>query len=283
MLVLIVMCLAVLFIYRSMDRIQTDSQPPKINMDTQLLTVSVQDPKSALTQGVTATDDVDGDVTASLLVESISLLSSDGTVSVGYAAFDHAGNVAKAHREVRYSDYNSPRFTLNKPLIYTYGQSFDILSNIGAVDVIDGDIQHRIRATATEGASISTIGTHMVQFRVSNSLGDTVTLQFPVEVYTADTYNASLSLTDYLIYLPEGSSFDAEDYLDTFTVAGEKYSLESGLPRNFSLKTSGQVSTQTPGTYVVEYRVTYTDRNEASPDLNKEYTGYSKLIVVVEG
>ena len=40
---------------------------------------------------------------------------------------------------------------------------------------------------------------------------------------------------------------------------------------------------QSPGVYTVEYRVTFTDRDEKNPDFDRKYTGYSKLIVVVEG
>lgn len=283
LLVLIVLCLAVFFGYRTVDQIRTDTKAPTIDMDTQPLEVSVQDSKSTLLQGITAADNVDGDVTGSIVVESIRLLDSDGSVSVGYAAFDSSGNVAKATREAKYTDYESPKFTLSDPLIYTYGHSFDILSTIGAVDVIDGDIQHRVRATVTEEKAISEMGIHKVQFQVTNSLGDTVTEIFPVEVCAADTYNATLTLKDYLIYLPVGSRFNAASYLDTFTFLGEEHRLGTVLPADYSLKTRGQVRTSAPGTYTVEYRVTYTDRDERNPEFDKDYIGYSKLIVVVEG
>lgn len=283
LLVLIALCLAVFFSYRAIDKARTDTQAPKINMQDQVLEVSVEDPRSALIQGITASDSTDGDVTDSIVVESIRLLSKDGSISVGYAAFDSAGNVAKAQRDARFTDYHSPRFTLNGPLLYRYGHSFDILSTIGAEDVIDGDIQHRVRATVTEATSLTALGTHRVRFQVTNSLGDTVTAVFPVEVYSSDTYNATLTLTDYLVYLPKGSEFDAASYLDTFTFLGETHILGEVLPENYSLKTRGQVQPNYPGTYTLEYRLTYTERNEKNSEYDREYMGYSKLIVVVEG
>lgn len=280
---LILLCLAVFYGYRAYDRMRTDTKAPEIQMDEQIPEVSVGDPKSALLQGITATDKTDGDVTASLVVESITLLDSEGNLQVTCAAFDSAGNVAKAQRQAKCSDYESPRFTLSAPLAYTYGSGFDVLSTVGATDVVDGDIQHRVRATSLDDASIATKGSHYVQFQVSNSLGDTVTQVFPVEVYDAGTYDADLSLQAYLIYLPKGASFEAKQYLKSFTWRGEETSLQSGLPANFSLRTKGEVQTQTPGTYSVEYRVTYTEPNETNPDLDRQYTAYSKLIVVVEG
>ena len=162
LLLLIVLCLAAFFGYRKLDQLRTDTRAPQIHIDEQPLEVSVRDDKSALLAGVTASDNVDGDVTASLVVERVNLTDSDGFISVSYAAFDSAGNVAKAKREGRYTDYERPRFTLNAPLVYTVDRSFDVLSNVGAVDAIDGDIQHRVRATTKGTSSIMALGSHMV-------------------------------------------------------------------------------------------------------------------------
>ena len=280
---LIIVCVVGYYGYRALDLARTDTKAPKIEINTERVEVSVLDPKSALLQGVTAMDNVDGDVTESVVVESISLLNPDGTISVSYAAFDSTGNVAKATREAKYTDYESPKLTLSGPLLYSYGSNFDVLSTVGATDMIDGDIQYRVRATALEEDSIAVLGTHQVRFQVNNSLGDTMALELPVEVYASDTYNAGLTLTEYLIYLPVGANFNPTSYLGDFTLRGETTNLRNGLPGNYTLRTKGEVQTQQPGVYCMEYRVTYTVRNETNPNLNQEYTGYSKLIVVVEG
>ncbi len=280
---LIIACLSGFYGYRTMEKMRSDTKAPEIILDAQLPEVSVADPKNALLQGITAKDNKDGDVTASLVVESIRLLDSDGRLSVGYAAFDSAGNVAKATREARYTDYRKPRFTMHEPLAYPYGRTFDILNAVGAEDVLDGDIQHRVRATTLDGKSIGEGGIHQVQFQVTNSLGDMETRVFPVEVYSADLYNAYLYLTDYLVYLKAGAAFNPKAYLKTFILQGDDIDLRDGLPEDFSLKTKGTVQTQYPGVYALEYRVTYTDRHDTNPELDREYTGYSKLIVIVEG
>lgn len=280
---LILVCLAVFYGYRTMAYLNTDGEPPRIEIPEEIPEFSVQDPRSALTRGITAVDKTDGDVTGSLVVESVTLLDPDGTIDVTYAAFDKAGNVTKAQRTARYADYESPRLTLSGPLAYIYGSNFDVLSTVGATDVVDGDIQHRVRATTLEEGSIGTSGTHMIQFQVTNSLGDTVTQVFPVDIYPADEYNASLTLTDYILYLKTGETFAATRYLKSFFMQGEETNLRAGVPRNFSLKTTGEVDTSRPGTYSVELRLTYTQRHETNPDLDRKYTGYTKLIVVVEG
>lgn len=283
LILLIIICLAGFYAYRTVARLGMDKKAPEIEISEELLEVSVGDPQSVLLQGVTAMDKTDGDVTESLVVERIGLLDTDGKISVSYAAFDAAGNVAKATREAKYTDYQRPRFSLNEPLIYSNGTSFDILSTVKASDVVDGDIQHRIRASSLQQESIAKVGVHDVQFTVSNSLGDKVSLVFPVEVIPSGRYDASLTLTDYLIYLPVGVKFVPEHYLNTFTWRNEETDLKKGIPSNFYLMASNKVDTSVPGVYTVEYRVIRTIRNDTNSELNQEYTGYSKLIVVVEG
>lgn len=283
LLVLIVLCLGVFYSYRAIVRARTDTQPPVITINPEPVEISVNAPKGILLQDVTAEDDVDGDVTDSIIMESIHLLDSDGRISVGYAAFDSAGNVAKLQREARYTNYRSPRFTLSGPLVYTFGQNFDVLNTIGAVDCIDGDIQHHVRATLTENTPITEIGTHMVQFRVTNSLGDTTTEIFPVEVYSSDTYNGTLTLKEYLIYLPVGGKFTPKFYPDTFTYRREDHELDNITLADYTLEINGDVDTNTPGVYPVEYKITYSEVNQRTQKVTEEYTGYSKLIVIVEG
>lgn len=279
----IVMTIAVFLGYQSLESMRSDSRAPEISVSADVLEVSVEDPRSALLQGVTARDNRDGDVTDSLVVESITLLDGDGTVNVTYAAFDDAGNVSREERHAVYSDYIGPRFTLEQPLVYNKGANFDILSNVGATDVLDGDIQHRVRATVLGDSQISDEGTHVVQFQVTNSLGDTQTKSFPVEVMGVDPYTADMELGQYIVYLPVGSVFNAASYLKSFTYQRNKVNLSGVVPNGFDLDIKGVVQTQNPGTYTVAYTLTYTEENERNSANSREYTAYSKLIVIVEG
>ena len=277
-LMVLVVTLLIFGAYRIYARHITDNVAPKITIDETggMLQISTLDPEDALLQGVTAQDSRDGDVTPSILIESVGNINDKDQVVVVYAAFDRAGNVAKAQRTVQYTDYQAPRFTLNASLAFAYGSRFDVLGYVGAQDQLDGDIRRRVKATLLDGATISDEGIHDVQFRVTNSLGDTEELVIPVEVYAADAYNAKLSLTAYLAYVPVGSVFTARDYLNEFTLLNEPVSLTGSLPAGIELETSGSVDTQTPGVYPVSYRVTKAVGERV-------YTGYSRLIVVVEG
>ena len=280
---LIIACVAVFYGYRTLDMMRTDNDAPVIYMDAQIPEVSVKDPKSALLQGISAEDKQDGDVTSSLVVEKVEMTGSDGMLTVSFAAFDRSGNVAKEKREAKYTDYESPKFVMRAPLLFRNGAHFDVLQIVEAMDVIDGDIQHRVRATSMTDKSIDELGVHDVQFQVTNSLGDTVSHVLPVEVYDPEPYDATLTLKNYLIYVEKGGTFSAPAYLESFFFRGDEIDLRGNLPFGYSLKTEGTVNTQVPGVYPVEYRVTYTIKHETDPQLDQKYTGYSKLIVVVEG
>lgn len=82
------------FLYLNLDR-----TAPAISFadnDTRLVyTETMSDEK--LLEGVSAFDDVDGDVTGSLVVEKVSE-TADGNVIVTYAALDSSNNVAKKSR-----------------------------------------------------------------------------------------------------------------------------------------------------------------------------------------
>lgn len=283
MLVLIVLCITVFFGYQAFDRARTDTNPPVIHLDPQPVEISVNAPKGILLQDVTAEDDVSGDVTDSIVVESIRLLGNDGKFSVGYAAFDDAGNVTKIQREAQFNNYRRPRFTLSGPLLYPFGKNFDVLDDIGAKDSVDGDITHHVRAMLTENTPVSAAGTHMIQFQVSNSLGDTATEILPVEVYTSEDYTAELTLKEYLIYLPVNGIFNAKFYPETITYQRETTELGPILPDHYTLEISGEVDTLTPGVYPVTYTLTYSEKNVWTQKVIKEYIGFSRLIVIVEG
>lgn len=275
LLVAMAVCIAGLMGYKAYDRAVTDNRPPQIIMEDGELQVSVYDSRDVLLQGVTAKDDTDGDVTASLIVESVGSITDDDRVTVTYAAFDQAGNVAKKTRTVHYTDYVSPRFYLEEPLAFGYGSGKDIVDLIGAYDKVDGDITHRVKVTSLESEPISAPGVYKVLIQVHNSLGDIQNLTLEVKIYPSGSYNSQLNLKNYLVYLPVGEGFDAEDYLDSFVWAGNTTKLSGGVPGELDLVLSGQVDVTKPGVYTVEYTMS---RSYGS----QSYTGFAELVVVVE-
>lgn len=268
---LAVVCGAAWGIYEYAVVYSRDTKGPRIEFAAERLELSVHDDRSKLLEGVSAKDDRDGDVTASVLVEGVSSIRSDHTVSVTYAAFDKAGNVSKVVRTVRYTDYEPPRFRLTGPLLLRSGMAVDPFKYIEAWDPLDGDLSSRVKVVMLSGeSSITNVGVYDVELWVTNKMGDTAKLAVPLEVYASGTYNASVQLTEYLIYMKKGESFDKTAYLNGVDLSGRTYAANE-LPEGAKVRIDSGVRTGVPGTYTVDYTVTYGD-----------YKGCSRLIVVVE-
>lgn len=245
-----------------------------------VLEISVQDGEEALLQGVTAKDDKDGDVTGSILVEKLSGFDGESRREVTYAAFDSDGNVAKATREIVYTDYTPIRFQLNHSLRYRTGETINLSELVGASDSLDGDLSDKVKVKLESGLSTRTSGVYRIQFSVTNSACDTRILDTELEVYDAAMNEAVVNLTTYLIYYEDGKP-DYYSYLDSVIVGGIHYNFQNGkniatgtdgstLSRS-SLQIRSNVDPSTPGVYPV-YLIYQDDA----------YQGMAQLMVVVE-
>ena len=256
LIVLTVLSVVGVGVYRFLVARSTGGEAPVITFEGNTLEVTTGAIEPELLQGVTATDAEDGDVTDSLIVETSTHFVSDATVEMTYAAFDSQGHVTKATRRVRYVDYTSPRFRLTAPLIFSEAGVSDLLTCVHAQDCVDGDISSRVKASSLEsGTLLSTPGEHYMEFRVTNSTGDTAYLKTTVEVMSGYNGSKQIPLTEYLVYLPVGSEFDPKAYLSEELSANRKLAIEN------------EVNTDAPGVYEVHYTLD---------------NAVTKLIVVVE-
>lgn len=240
---------AVLFGVTSVRSILSgEAVPPEVRCDSDLIEVSVMDEEAALLAGVTASDAQDGDLTDKVRIQGVSKLITDNTAKITYIVFDSHGNSATASRMLRYTDYSKPRFTIDAPLVFSENESIKVLDRISAEDVLDGDLNASVRISALEATSDPEIQSVTVQ--VSNSMGDTSRLELPVIIHTGLVVRPDVELSEYLIYLDEGDTFDAGKYLvavDTPIGPGNKADVQI----------TGRVDTATAGTYYVYYRYPY--------------------------
>lgn len=264
---LVLLCCAAFAVYRCLSSRHIDREPPQITMEQDELSLSVGDPKERLLEGVRAQDAQDGDVTDSIVVESVRGLVSDKRFTVTYAAFDAAGNVSKAQRTVFYKDYTAPRFALSAPLIFRESTSLDVFAPLEAEDVFDGSLKDRIKGTLVSGETqIAQAGEYTVEFRVTNSLGDTAYLTAPVEVLPAEDGGAELTLSSYLTYLKKNAAFVPEYYVTGVSAGGQIISLDEA-----SVQITSNVDMTRAGTYWVDYAARYGQK-----------TARTRLLVVVE-
>lgn len=244
-----------------------DVVPPEIRMDADVITVSADDGDEALLRGVTATDNRDGDITGAVLVDGVSQLTGPNAARVRYIVFDAAENAATASRTVVYSDYEAPRVFILQPLIYNVGDTIALRGRVIARDCLEGNITDRIRISSKD-LSNRAAGVYHLTIWVMNKLGDVSTVTIPVIVREDDPAVPVVELKSYLTYLTRGEEFDPKAYFQSY------YDSADSRARNYydHLEVSGEVDTDTPGTYEVTYSATNSDG----------LTGQAILTVVVE-
>ena len=236
--------------------IMTDHTPPVI-AGGELIQASVGDPGDKLLEGMSAKDTRDGDVTDSIVVQSISGFDDEGIRTVNYAAADDSGNVGYFSRKLEYTDYQPPKFSLSAPLRFPMGAAFNICSGISAESTLDGSLSDNIKYTLDRAVSTSAPGTYKVEFRVMDSAGRTSYLATEMEVYDPTKEQIEVTLTSYLVYLNVNDSFSASDYFKEAEAGGEP-----------DIKSN--VDTSKAGTYYADYTVS-----------ENGITGKSRLVVVV--
>lgn len=252
-----------LLLYRSFDK-----TGPEIQFDEELLKVSVKVTEEELLEGVKATDSKDGDVTDTVIIESISKLLPGNERIVTYAAFDNDNHVGKAERRIQYKDYKAPRFSLDEPL--TTSLSSDMSEMIGALhakDCIDGDISDQIVITNADITGLSGDEASMTyEVQVTNSCGDIASLQLPVSINMSGTNSqfAEIKLEKYLIYKKVGKSVDFESYIEDVVAAGNVASAAD-------VKVTSDYNKSEPGVYTATYTL----------EVNGE-TSSTQLYIVVE-
>lgn len=266
----------------------SDATGPVIIMEQDSVTVSVADGDEAILSGVTAMDVKDGDVTDSLIVETLSNFIEKGRRTVTIAAFDDDHHVTKVTREVIYSDYGSPKFTLSAPLRFPRNTD-GILTYLGAEDVLDGSLTSNIKISTDYNVQVDTAGEYSVIFTVANSAGDVAELPVTVQIYDASDENQrpQISLSEYIVYTKLGQAIDPWGYVNQIRVGTVEYVRgEDGVLRSEVTDSNGDqgaISAEdviitnptdfnTPGVYEILYQYEVENREP----------GYVRLIVVVE-
>ena len=267
--------------------IAIDSKPPVISMESESIKVSVEDPEEALLAGITVTDNRDGDVTDSLFVEKMDNFTTFGTRQYAVVACDKAGNISKATRELVYTDYRKPQFSLSEPLRFPLGTT-GIVTNIGAKDVIEGDINSQVRVTGAHSMS-NIAGDYPMEFAVTNEAGDTSTITATVTLYdiAAENVKPKIELKDYLVYASRTEKVRVTDYVKSMKLGNVEYIhrgsalvpknerfVSNTMPEEIALSKlhiSDGVDYSNPGTYEIVYEYTFEGE-----------TGTVRLIVVVE-
>ena len=216
-----ILSVAVFGIYKVRTVKNQDLVGPVIKMNEGTITVPVDAAEEELLAGITAEDNKDGDVTDSLIVESMSNFIEKGRRNITVAAVDSDNHVTKVSREVVYSDYHSPRFSLEKPLKFLLNDT-NILEGLRADDVLDGNLTANIKISGDYYIQADTEGDYPMVFSVANSAGDVAELPVTVQMYRA-AGEPEILLSEYLVYTDIGKALEPWDYVEQITMGGIEY------------------------------------------------------------
>lgn len=254
---LLVFSIMVFILFLQYQKSTNDTTAPVLSCESDTITSDVSVTEEELLKGVTAWDNKDGDVTDTIVIQSISNFIKDNERIVTYAAIDSHMNVGRIERTLIYTNYKEPSFSLSSPLSYVVGSKINILENITANSTLDGDISVKIRYGLSTVIDNLTPGSYPIEFRVTDSCGHTSYLNTEIEIFESTFSGIEVKLKEYLIYLPKGSEFTPEEYFLDSTISGD-------------LNIVNPVDTNVVGTYNVDYYVNAINTS-----------GKSRLIVVV--
>lgn len=152
-----------------------DLTPPTIS-GRDRITLTEHDSLPDFMTGVTAVDEIDGDLTQLLAVDYSSVQKGvPGTYRAYYTVTDSAGNEAKYDRIILIQDTTPPSITLSQRSVnFTVGDGKpDYKSLVSADDSADGDLTSKVSIDDSD-VDYSTPGTYEVKYKVRDS-SDNVT------------------------------------------------------------------------------------------------------------
>ena len=285
---LFIVSVALFLAFQLRARSHKDSSGLDIFMGSGTIEASVTDSEDVLLADVTARDSRDGDVTDSLVVEKISTFLRPSTRIITYAAFDKENHVTRAERELVYTDYEAPKFTITEPLVFSAGTT-EILAHVSVADCLDGDLTDSVKILSNERLMVDVPGNYEIKLQAANSAGDVETLPVTVKILEEGPGELQIFLSDYVVYVPAGGEFDPLSLVKEVKIGGTKYpvvpgagSYENGVnnPAEVTVGTNyihvdDTVDRSTPGDYRVTYSMTIEKGN------GTEISGETTLYVVV--
>jgi hypothetical protein len=174
-----------------------DTTAPVITL-TGSATINLNVGDSFTDAGATATDNVDGNLTSSIVVTGSVNTAAVGTYTLNYNVSDAAGNAAtQVSRTVNVSDGTAPVITLtgSATINLTVGDSFTD-PGATATDNVDGNLTSSIVVTGSVNTGAA--GTYTLNYNVSDAAGNAATQVLRTVIVTApSTGGCSGGITSY--------------------------------------------------------------------------------------
>lgn len=203
---------------------------------------------------VTATDNIDKDVTQNIRVTSSDLnLEKAGVYTISYEVNDKAGNVGKL--SVKVEVYNSRVQFVIPDIRIHQGDKFDPKANIKVLDASGKDVTKDVEVTG-DTVKVDELGKYKVKYTYTDKDGNKLSHVRIVEVVSKDVNIEPPTIKiDYSV-IKVGSKFEPLDGITAESAKGDN------LTKSIEL-VSGEIDANTVGLYVLVYSVKDADGNVA--------------------
>lgn len=243
----------VLFLYQQEV---VDTEPPVIICDGVPLEVSVNATDRELCAGLSAVDNIDGDITDRIIVRRVSRLIESDRATIYYAVFDSSSNCCTYSRYITYTDYRKPIFSLSQPLIYSVNAQVTLNDRLTATDLIDGNITNRIRVSA-DNVSTSAAGEYPITVQVTNSSGDTTLIPLTVTIRNDTSQHPVIYLDEYIVFIDSSEHIDLETLREHILSVRESAYGDTVDPE--AVEISGEIDYSTFGSNDITFSYTNAD------------------------
>lgn len=246
--IMVILCLGLIG-FMGFMKFSEDNTPPEIQFQDNEIVYTEGDSYDGLLDGVTATDNKDGDVTSSLVVESVYPNEDGKTATIVYVARDSGNNVGKANKVVTYR-----------------AAADDQTATSDATEETATDESTDAQPSATPEATDTPTPTPSVTPSDESDTEDSE------EDDSTDNLSAAaprIKLSTNRVTIKKGESINRISYVESIT--DDKDSKETLYKR---IEISGDTfDKDTPGTYEQTYYVIDTDGNRSNEE---------KLTIVVQ-
>ncbi|MBW1296019.1 immunoglobulin-like domain-containing protein [Aquimarina litoralis] len=259
------------------DAVQVTREVTVVNTSVPVITLSgdatvtVEAGTTYTDAGATASDSVDGDITAAVVTVNPVNTAIPGIYTVTYNVTNSAGNAAtEVTREVTVSDTTIPVISLTGDAAMTV-EAGTTYSDAGAMasDSLDGDITADIVIVNPVNTSIP--GVYTITYNVSDAAGNAA-IEVTREVTVADTTIPLISLI--------GSTTVTIEAGRTYNDAGATASDSFDGDITADIITVNPVDTSVPGVYTVSYNVSDAAGN-AAVEVTREVTVINATLPVI--